>query len=125
MQRTTQRICTLVFVFSLCLAGLLPAATAQAQTSASWQVFYYPNTSWQGSPAYFQNAGSVAFNWGSDTSPGPGMPSQNWTTRLVSTAFFYAGIYRFQLQADDDIALYIDNVLYADTRGQTNQAKRS
>ena len=88
MQRNTQRICTLFLVLSLCLAGLLPAATAQAQSSANWQVFYYPNTSWQGNPVYVQNAGTVAFNWGSDTPPGPGMPSQNWTARLVSTVFF-------------------------------------
>ncbi len=123
MQRNTQRICTLFLVLSLCLAGLLPAATAQAQSSANWQIFYYPNLNWQGNPVYSQNAGTVAFNWGSDTPPGPGMPAQNWTARLVSTTFFYAGIYRWQLQADDDIALYIDNVLYADTRGANQPGK--
>ena len=88
MQRNTQRICTLFLVLSLCLVGLLPAATAQAQTSANWQIFYYPNTNWQGNPVYSQNAGTVAFNWGSDTPPGPGMPAQNWTARLVTTTFF-------------------------------------
>jgi hypothetical protein len=117
-----QRVGAALLALSLVLAGLLPAASAQAQ-SASWQVFYYPNSGWQGNPAYFQNAGSIAFNWGSDTPPGPNMPAQNWTARMVSTVFFYAGIYRFQLQADDEFALYIDNVLYADTRGANQPGK--
>jgi hypothetical protein len=108
----------------MCIAALLPASQAQAQTStANWQIYYYPNTNWEGSPAYYQTAGSVNFNWGSDTPPGPAMPAQNWSARLVSTVFFYAGIYRFQLQADDDVALYVDNVLYADTRGASQPGK--
>ncbi len=118
-----RRISTLFFIAVLCLVAMLPAAPAQAQSGNTWQVFYYPNTGWQGSPVYFQNAASVNFNWGSDTPPGPSMPAQNWTARLTSTTFFYAGIYRFNVQADDDFALYVDNVLYADTRGASLPGK--
>jgi hypothetical protein len=112
-----RRFITLLALLGLCLAALLPASPALAQSGDTWQVFYFNNTNWQGSPAYFQYASSVNFNWGSDTPPGPNMPAQNWTARLTANVFFYAGIYRFQVQADDDFALYIDNALYADTRG--------
>lgn len=118
-----RRLITLLAVAGLCLAALLPSSPALAQSGNTWQVFYFNNLSWQGSPAYFQYAGSVNFNWGSDMAPGPNMPAQNWTARLTSTVFFYAGIYRFQMQADDDFALYVDNVLYADTRGASLPGK--
>lgn len=118
-----RRFITILALVALCLGALLPAGSAQAQSGNTWQVFYFNNTNWQGSPAYFQYADSVNFNWGSDTPPGPNMPAQNWTARLTSNVFFYAGIYRFQVQADDDFALYIDNALYADTRGASLPGK--
>lgn len=118
-----RRICTLLTIALFCLSIALLPNLAAAQAGNTWQVFYYGNNNWQGNPVYFQNAATVNFNWGSDTPPGPGMPAQNWTARLVTTAFFYAGIYNFTLQADDEFALYVDNILYADTRGANQPGK--
>ncbi len=123
MRRPITLLAALLMIAGLCLAALLPAGPALAQSGNTWQVFFFNNPNWSGSPVYFQYAGSVNFNWGSDMSPGPGVPSQNWSARLTSTVFFYAGIYRFQVQADDDFALYVDNVLYADTRGASLPGK--
>jgi hypothetical protein len=112
-----RRICTLLTVAVLCLAVLLLPNAAAAQSGNVWQVVYFNNANWAGNPVFTQSTSFVSFNWGSDTPPGPFVPAQNWSARLTTSAFFYAGIYRFQIQADDDFALWIDNVLYADTRG--------
>jgi len=110
------RIFTLLLAGVLALAAVVGAQPALAQSGNQWQAYYYNNANWAGAPVYTQYTNFVNYNWGSDMSPAPGVPSQNWTARYISQAFFYAGIYRFQAQADDEIALYIDNVLYMDTR---------
>lgn len=112
------------FVSLLLCLGLLAGVTpAQAQSGNTWQIYYYNNPNWQGAPVYSQYADYVNFNWGSDTAPGPNMPAQYWSARMTTTAYFYAGMYRFQIQADDDFALYIDSALYADTRGANQPGK--
>jgi hypothetical protein len=117
------RIFTLLLVGVLFLAAVTGAQPALAQSGNQWQVYYYNNPNWAGAPVYTTYTNLVNFNWGSDTPPAPNMPAQNWTARFISQAYFYAGIYRFQLQADDEIALYIDNALYADTRGANQPGK--
>jgi hypothetical protein len=105
------------------LGTLLAASPAEAQSGNVWQALFYNNPNWQGGPVFTQNPSIVSYNWGSDTPPGPNMPSQFWTARFTTTAFFYAGMYRFQIQADDEFALWIDNALFADTRGANQPGK--
>lgn len=96
-------------------AGTIPAL---AQSGNQWTVQYFNNNAWQGAPVYTQYTNLVNFNWGSDTSPAPGVPNQNWTATLTTAAFFYAGIYQFQVTADDEFVLYVDGVQYGSTIGQ-------
>jgi hypothetical protein len=119
-----KRILTFVLLAAVLLAVTAPAIPAAAQNGNTWQIYYFNNPNWQGNAAFVATSSAVNFNWGSDTAPAPNMPSQNWTARVVSTVYFYSGIYTFQMQADDELALYIDSVLYADTRG-ANQPGRS
>ena len=50
-----RRLITLLVLTGLCLTVLLPAKPALAQSGNTWQVFYFNNNNWQGSPAYFQS----------------------------------------------------------------------
>ena len=107
MKRVLQMITAFLLVVGL--VGAPQAAIAQA--SSPWQVSYFNNQSWAGAPVYTQFANTVAFNWGSDTPPVPGAPAQNWSARLTTNSFFYAGNYNFQIVADDAFVLFIDGAV--------------
>ncbi len=112
-------ISAVVAVLALVLVG---AMAVQSQSGNSWQINYFPNENWQGAPVYSQTAPFLNMNWGS-AAPGPNMPSQNWTARAYSTAYFYSGTYRYTIKADDEVMLTVDNVVYLDTRGQGQSGK--
>ena len=112
-----KRLATLVAVRALAAALLLPAAPATAQSGNQWRIDYFPNTDWAGAPAYTQFANVINFNWGAG-SPGPGVPADNFTARMTSTAYFYSGVYRFTTLADDEVFLTLNGVTVFDSRGQ-------
>jgi hypothetical protein len=116
------RILTTLFMLSLLVATLLPAATAHAQSGNQWQISYYPNLNWGGPPVYTQYVSVLNLNWGGG-SPGPGVPGENFTAYMTSSIFFYAGIYRFTLIADDEVALTIGNETYFSTMGAGQSGK--
>ncbi|HRA65141.1 MAG: PA14 domain-containing protein [Caldilinea sp.] len=113
MKRAILFITALMLVVGL--AGAPQAATAQS--SSPWQVSYFNNPNWAGAPVYTEFANAVAFNWGSDVPPVPGMPPQNWSARLTTNSFFYAGNYNFQVVADDAFVLYVDGAVMFNTLG--------
>jgi hypothetical protein len=117
-----KRLLILATVIVTCLALLVTAQPATAQNGNQWRVDYYPNLDWAGYPVATYSTGLVAFNWGTNP-PAYGMPAQDWTARMTTDAFFYAGLYRFTVQADDEVALFIDGVTYLDTRGQGQSGK--
>jgi hypothetical protein len=116
-------IVVLFVVFVLCLAGVLPAAPAYAQTANGWLVQYYPNTSWTGVPVLVQNVPGANLNWNGG-SPGPGVPARNFTAYLTANAYFDNGTYRFTALADDEVMLQIDGATVLNTIG-TRQAGQS
>ncbi len=117
-----KRPLAIVAAIALMIAMLLPALPAQAQSGNQWRVDYYANTDWAGAPAYTQYANTINFNWGT-AAPGPGMPTANWTSRMTTNAFFYAGTYRFTFLADDEIYVTIDGQPLVDTRGRGQSGK--
>ena len=119
MKRTLLALALLTLIWS---AVALPQA-ARAQTTSPWQVTYFNNPNWAGAPIYTEYANALSYNWGSDMPPVPGVPPQNWSARLTTSSFFYAGNYTFQIVADDAFALYVDGVLYANTVGQNIPGK--
>lgn len=88
-----------------------------AQSGNVWNVSYYANPNWSGTPAMGMTSSYIDFNWGT-VPPGPGMPSTNWTATMTSSAYFYyTGTYVFQALADDEISVMVDNVTYINTIG--------
>ncbi len=108
---------TFTLMLLMLVAGVVQPAIAQSGNQ--WRIDFWPNRDWNGAPVYTQYANFADFNWG-QWAPGPNLPAQDYSARLESDVFFYAGIYRFTLLADDEIRLTIDNVTYLDTidRGQ-------
>ena len=115
-----KRILLSAALVAVCLAAL--AAPALAQSGNTWTINYYNNTDWAGYPVMTQYSPYISFNWGTG-SPSPAVPADNFTARMTTDAFFYAGTYQFSAVADDEIAVIIDGVTYLDTRGQAQSGK--
>lgn len=110
-----------IIVFLAALMLVSPRA-GHAQSGNLWRIDYFPNTEWSGAPVHTDYDNVIAMNW-RNTAPGPFMPTENWTARMTSQVFFYAGLYRFTLIADDEFVLRIDGMDYFDTRDQTQSGK--
>jgi hypothetical protein len=89
----------------------------QAQSGNQWRADFYDNPDWSNIPVYTLYSNFIGFNW-VDGSPAPQVPVDNFSGRFITAAFFYAGLYRFTLLADDEFVLIVDGLTYLDTRGQ-------
>lgn len=117
-----KRILLSATVVAMCLVLLAGGLPATAQSGNTWQINFYNNPDWAGSPVMTQFNSFVSFNWGYG-SPGPAVPVDNFTAHMTTDAFLYAGTYQFTLVADDEVGLIIDGVTYLDTRGQGQSGK--
>ncbi len=105
----------LALALALVLTVALPQSS-QAQNGNTWTLQFYSNPNWEGSPSLVYYSPYIDFNWGT-VPPGPGMPAENWTATMTSSAFFYAGTYTFNALADDEVSLQIDGITYINTIG--------
>ncbi len=113
-----KRIASLIAALVLVVAVAWPAAgTAYAQSGNVWYVEYFPNLDWGGIPVFTQSRSTLDVNWNSG-SPGPAVPTQNFTAYMTTSAAFNPGVYRFSLLADDEVVFQIDGTAVVDTRGQ-------
>lgn len=94
---------------ALILMGVLGAAVVptMAQSGIVWNAEYYNNTTLQGPPVVARQDSAVSFNWGSG-SPASGVNADNFSARWGTDPFFQAGTYRFWVQADDKVRVYVD-----------------
>jgi len=102
---------------AISLIPLMSSDSLQAQSGNQWRADYFNNPDWSGGPSLTQYTNFVSYNWGLG-SPAPNIPVDNFTARYTTSAFFYAGTYRFSILADDEFVLYVDGVQYANTIGQ-------
>ena len=102
---------------AISLIPLMSSNSLHAQSGNQWRADYFNNPDWAGGPSLTQFTNFVSYNWGLG-SPAPNIPADNFTARYTTTAFFYAGTYRFSILADDEFVLYVDGVQYANTIGQ-------
>lgn len=109
-------------IVGIFLLSLMLAVPASAQSGNQWQMNFYPNLDWSGAPAYIQYSNLLNFNWGVGAA-GPGLPAQNYTARMMTDAFFYGGMYRFTMLADDEMSLVINNQTYFSSIGAPQPGK--
>jgi hypothetical protein len=81
---------------------------------SGWKGSYYAVRDLSGLPLFQRDDPVIRFNWGSG-SPRSDIPADNfsvrWTRKLV---FSQAGSYRFRVEADDGVRLWVDGVLVVD-----------
>ncbi len=91
-----------------------PSPTATAPVYPDWRGEYYSNALLQGIPVLVRNDRDLNFNWGQGA-PANGLPSDNFSVRWTRQLFFpKSQPYRFVLQADDGVRLWIDGALQID-----------
>ncbi|MCZ7546876.1 MAG: PA14 domain-containing protein [Anaerolineae bacterium] len=74
-----------------------------------WRADYFNNPNLQGMPIFIRNEPVINWDWGYG-SPGPGIPSDNFSVRWTRIGSFTAGLYRFTALSDDGVRVYIDDV---------------
>jgi PKD repeat protein len=75
-----------------------------------WRGEYYNNPDLNGQPVLVRNDVAIGFDWGNG-SPGPGVPSDNFSARWSRGLNFSAGNYRFYTRVDDGVRLWVDGSL--------------
>lgn len=106
----------------LLMTGVLLSGIALAQSGNIWQITFYDNINFRGNPVYTVSTNYINFNWGNG-SPGPGVPADNFSARMMTTAYFYSATYRFTVTADDAFTFYINNQQYLSTMGAGQAGK--
>jgi hypothetical protein len=101
-------------LFVLSGLSIVPAA---AQSGVIWTAEYFNNPYLIAPASIIRQEGGISFNWGAG-SPGAGINADNFSARWGTDAFFNAGSYRFYIQADDYVHVYIDFQPLIDTFGQ-------
>ncbi len=86
------------------------AATATPMRAGQWEARYYANANLSGEPVLVRGDQEVRFNWGS-AAPAPVLPNDDFSVRWQRTVAFDAGLYRFIVEADDGLRLYVDETL--------------
>ncbi len=83
------------------------------QTFFNWKGEYFANRTLSGLPALTRDDTAISFNWGQGA-PANGLPVDGFSVRWTRTLRFDAGVYRFSLQSDDGVRMWIDGVLQID-----------
>jgi len=78
-----------------------------------WKGAYYNNMTLSGSPFLVVNERVIDFNWGKGA-PASGMPADNFAVRWTRTIHLDKGLYRFHVQVDDGIRLWVDGIQLLD-----------
>jgi hypothetical protein len=76
----------------------------------TWRGEYFANRWLAEVPVLIRNEAEINFNWGTD-SPGPGVPTDNFSARWQRYVWFQADTYRFTVFADDGVRLWVDDRL--------------
>jgi hypothetical protein len=99
--------------FELTGVALLQVGWEKVQAGATWHAGFYDNVELSGSPVLARDDAAISFDWGNG-SPGPGVPSDNFSARWHRPLGFEAGTYMFYARADDGVRVFIDGQLILD-----------
>jgi hypothetical protein len=111
-----------IILVAALLLSVIVGGSVFAQSGNTWNIQYFNNLYLTGNPVFTQTAIFLSFNWGT-AAPGPGMPAENWSARMTTTAFFYGGTYQFTVLADDAFTLRVNNVIFLNTIGAPQPGK--
>jgi uncharacterized protein YraI len=96
----------LLMLFALSTLVVQTAQPVSAQSNTAWQGAYYDNAYLVGTPVLTRQDGQIAFDWGTG-SPAAGIPADDFSVRWSADVAFNPGIYRFYIQADDSVRLWV------------------
>lgn len=86
------------------------AAPTAVSTPETWRGRYYANPNLRDEPTLVRDDSQLRFNWGSG-SPDPLLPNDEFSASWTRTAQFENGTYRFTVEADDGVRLYVADKL--------------
>ena len=78
---------------------------------AEWRGEYYDNRELRGSPDYVRYDDEIDFDWGRGSPKPSRIDDDNFSVRWQRDKYFRAGRYRFEVNCDDGVRLYIDDKL--------------
>jgi hypothetical protein len=78
-----------------------------------WKGEYFANPGLNGAPLLVRNDKGIDFNWGAGA-PAAGLPTDNFSVRWTRQLHFPAGNYRFSVEVDDGVRLWVDGRLVID-----------
>jgi LysM repeat protein len=90
-----------------------PTAQPGPDPSKPWKGEYWNNRYLSGNSKYASYSQTVDFNWGTK-GPGNGIGGANFSARFTRSRYFDPGLYRFYVQVDDGVRVWVDNVLIID-----------
>jgi hypothetical protein len=94
-----------------------PAPTETAVPAAEpvdgWLGEYFDNLYLQGPPVVVRIDPVIDFNW-ADRAPAPGMPADDFSVRWTRVVEFREGTYRFVVEVDDGVRLWVGDRLIID-----------
>ncbi len=95
------------------LVVLVVAITPAAAQSSDWFARFYNNENLDGTPVLTRSDVTPSDNWGIG-SPAPAVNTDNWSASWTRGRYFDGGRYRFTVQADDGVRVYVDGQLIID-----------
>lgn len=78
-----------------------------------WKGEYYANADLAGRPAFVRDDQTLAFSW-QDGSAAPNLPNDGFSVRWTRTLSFEGRRYRFEVEADGGVRLFVDGRLALD-----------
>jgi len=84
-----------------------------AANNADWKGEYFANRKLTGTPVLTRNDANIDFNWGAGA-PAAGLPADHFSVRWTRKLHFPVGAYRFSVEVDDGVRLWVDDRLIID-----------
>jgi prepilin-type N-terminal cleavage/methylation domain-containing protein len=101
------------FAYTLTIDAAVVVPPGCPSSTAGWQAQYYSNVSLSGTATLCRDDAEINFDWSTGT-PGPGLPTDNFSVRWTRTQLLAAGDYTFTVGSDDGTRLFIDGTLVVD-----------
>ncbi len=95
----------------------IPQTVYVPPSGGAWLAQFWNNTTQSGTPVYSRYDSTLNFQWGYGTPNPITVFSDNFSARWTRTYNFIGGVYRFTLNADDGVRLWVDGVSVFDRLG--------